>query len=174
MPHDHGATLQFDDSITLTLSTLANRTAILAASNIDSGRDNGFYLIWTKIAGFFRLKTATEGPVIFGICANLSATELTAILTDDPQNSQEPTETGPGSWYQVISLIGLDALEGDINAKQGATNVQAESQFTKYPVKWTIPEDQDFSIFAYNIGAALTTGMIINVQMQNFGAWLRD
>ncbi len=175
MPHDHGPVLQYESNVTLTLSTLAALAAVKASSMIDTSRAQGFHLIWVKMAGYLAGKTAGEGPIHFGLLCNLSAVDIAAILVDDPQNAQVPTKMGPGSWYYPIMLFGEDELEDDINGTQGATNVQAQSKFTKYPVKWTIPEGNNFGYYAFNEDSgALTTGATIKVSAQYFGAWLRD
>lgn len=162
-------------SVVLALGTLGANISILSATKIDASRENGMYVIFVKMAGHFAGKTNTEGPIMFGICANLDAAELAAILGDDPQDSQKPTDTGRGSWYYPISLIGIDALEGDIMAKQGDTNVQAESAFESIRVKWAVPEGQNLSLFAHNFDtSALTTGMTARAIIQTYGAWLRD
>ncbi len=175
MPHDHGPVLQYNKDSTITLLTLAANTAILGPDKIDSSRLQGFHLIWVKIAGFFAGKTTADGPVMYGICCNLTASELTDILNDDPQSAQVVTKTGPGSWYMPITLIGLDSTEGDINGDGQSTEIQGTSKFTKYPVNWTIPEGNNFNTFAFNQeGGALATGMTIQTSVQAFGAWLRD
>ncbi len=175
MPHDHGPVLQFEVDTEIDLTTLGAAAAIFDTTKIDGSRAQGFYLIWVKIAGFFSGKTATEGPIIYGIACNLDATKLKAILEDDLQNRQDPTSTGPGSWYLPICEIGVDAVEGNINGDVSSTNVQATSEYKKYAVKWTIPEGDNFSQWAFNKGSgALTTGMKINASMQFFGSWLRD
>ncbi len=175
IPHDHGALLQLDEVIDLTLGTLGAKIAILSNSNVDTGRNSGFHIIWVNIAGFFSGKTTTEGPILIGFACNVSAIELAAILADDPQAGSDPTKTGPGSWYHPLLLIGVDAVEGAITPEQGATNVQAQSHFHKIMVKWTVPENNAFSMFAYNLDTgALTTGMAIKATIQFFGAWLRD
>ncbi len=175
MPHDHGAILQFDELVTLTLGTLGANTSILANTKIDGSRDQGFHLIWVKIAGFARGKTSGEGPVLVGICCNLDAATLAAILTDDIQSSTAPTSTGPGSWYYPIVSLGLDLVEGNIHGDMGGVQVQNTSPMRKIPVKWTIPEGSTFNTFAHNLtSGALTTGTLIGFTMQYFGAWLRD
>lgn len=175
LAHDHGALLQVDERIDLALGTLGAKAAILGPSNVDGSRANGMFIIWTKLAGFFAGKTTTEGPIIFGVCGNISATVLAEILADDPQSSQVPTKTGAGSWYYPIILIGKDATEGDLMGRVGSTNVQATSRFEKINVRWAIPEAQEFAIFAYNLdSSALSTGTTFQATMQIFGAWLRD
>ncbi len=175
MPHDHGAVLQFDDETSLALTTLASVTAKFAATIIDAARLQGFYLIWVKYAGVIRGKTTTEGPLIFGLCANLSPSELAAILTDDTQDRSAPTKTGPGSWYYPLSLIGLDVTEGDLSGRIGSTEIQGIVPFSKIPVRWTVPEGDSLNWFVYNVGSgALTTGASIALTYQLFGAWLRD
>ncbi len=174
MPHDHGAVLQFDEGIGITLSTLGSGTAIIGNTIIDASRLQGFHLIWVKIAGFLKLKTTAEGPISWGICANLTALELEAIIEDDPQDASVPTKTGPGSWYMPIGLVGLDATECDL---LGGDNQDAQivGKYVKFPVKWTIPEGKSFNVWAYNHDvSALTTGAVMVFQMQFFGAWLRD
>ncbi len=166
--------LQFQTNAVITLGTLGQNVAIFGPSKIDASRLQGMYVIWTKIAGYLAGKTTTEGPIIFGISCNLTVAELADILTDDPQSAQEVTKTGPGSWYMPIMLFGEDEVEGDINGGQGATNVQAQSKFTKYNVGWTVPEGNTMDFFAFNIGSALTTGATIKLASQVFGAWLRD
>ncbi len=174
MPHDHGAVLQFEPKMSLTLGALGASTALLQASIIDASRKQGFHLIYTKIAGFLRSKTTAEGPILFGICCNLNAAELAAIIFDDVQDRSSVTKTGPGSWYKVISQIGVDATEGEINGNQNQ-DAQIISPMTKYKVKWTIPEGEEFSYFVLNLdGSALTTGGVIQLSAEYFGAWLRD
>ncbi len=174
MPHDHGPVLQFDENLNLTLSTLGSGVAIVSNTIIDASRRQGFYLIYCNLAGFMRGKTTAEGPVSWGLCANLTALELEAILEDDIQNSQVVTATGPGSWYLPISQFGLDSTEAQVHGNQNQ-DAQILSPYIRYPVKWTIPEGSNFSIWAYNhFGSALTTGMIISLSMQFFGSWLRD
>ncbi len=175
LPHDHGAVLQFEPKNSLTLSTLGASTVILQPTIIDASRKQGFHLIWVKIVGFFSGKTVAEGPILFGICANLNAAELAAILFDDVQDRSGVTKTGPGSWYKVLLSIGVDATEGDITGKVGSTEIQHTSIPDKIPVKWTIPEGEEFSVFALNLdGSALTTGTVIATSLEFFGAWLRD
>ncbi len=176
MPHNHSnAVLQYDEQKTITLGTLATKTAIQASTIVDSNRENGFWLKWVKIAGYLSGKTATEGPITYGIACNLTAAELTDILNDDPQNSQVVTKTGKGSWYRPITLFGVDETEGDVNGGQGSTNVQAQSRYSKYNVNWVIPEGSGFFHFAFNHDSGtLTTGALIKVSTQFFGAWLRD
>ncbi len=174
MADNHGAVLQYQRSSLITAGTLGLDTVALGGSIIDASRLQGFHLIWIKLAGFFAGKTTTEGPLIYGICANLTAAELAAILVEDIQSRSDPVAKGPGSWYRILSLIGLDATEGAVPHNQASTEVQSVVPFEKIMVKWTIPEGEQFNFFLFNQGAALTTGMTLRQSCEYFGAWLRD
>ncbi len=175
MSDDHGAQLLMETNHTITLGTLAAGKPILQSTKVDASRNQGWYAIWMKISGFLAGKTVAEGALIFGICANLNADELEAILEDDPQGRSKPVEGGAGSWYYPISTLGTDQTEGDVMGGNDPNNVQGVSVFTKIPVKWAIPEGQSLSTFIYNKGSgALTTGATVALSLQHFGAWLRD
>ncbi len=175
MPHGHRKEFQIDETVLLTLSTLGSKTAIVVDTNIDSSRAQGFYILYTLLAGFFAGKTTAEGPITIGLCANLNAADLTAIMIEDRQRQESPSERGPGSWVRPIVLVGLDALEGEINGAQGDENVQGTSRYMLHKVNWTIPEGDAYSLFAFNhMGSALTTGMTVTASMINNGRWLRD
>lgn len=174
MPHDHGPVLQYDAKRLLTVGALAGQDAVIQPTKIDASRDQGFRLIWVKLAGFFRAKTAAEGPITLGLCCNLEAAQLEDILNDDVQGRSDVTKTGPGSWYVPLTQIGLDAVEGDIWG-QSLSNTQQVSIWKKIPVNWTIPEGQFFGVYMFNdTTGALTTGMLVELSLQYFGVWLRD
>ncbi len=167
--------MQVDEIVSLPLGTLGAKAAILGVTNIDGSRLQGWFQVMCNIAGFFRGKTTTEGPIIFGICANMSATQLAALIATDPQGSTSDTNLIKAFWYRFISIIGLDSTEGDLLARGQSTEIQGTSRFESFKVRWAIPEGNNFSIFAYNLGSgALTTGTVFEITLQNFGSWLRD
>ncbi len=174
MSDNHGPESQFSTNVGITVGTLATLTPIKGTSRLDGSRNQGYHLIYAKLAGFFAGKTATEGPLIFGLWAGATISQIAAYFNDDPQNRQA-SRGNDGAWVRVLSVIGVDSTEGDLLAKQGDVNVQGTSRFEREMVKWSIPENQAFGVFLFNLDSGtLTTGMTANVQIELFGSWLRD
>ncbi len=164
--------LQYDDNVTLTLSTLGATTVIATNSKIDSSRASGFRIIKSKIFAQFTGKTAAEGPVMFGVAIGYTAAEVEAILEQDPQSRVAAIEKGKG-YIEPIGMVPLEAVAGPVTGPTGGSGAHA-GMFETTP-NWSCPEGASLSYWAYNMGSgALTTGTLFRVFAQHYGVWLRD
>ncbi len=169
--------VQYEQDIQLALSTLGAGTALKAATKIDSARLNGFRIAKVNIAATLRNKTASEGPIVWGLQCNMSAAEIKAALEADPQDSTADDDKGDGQWLKILGFVGVTATDAPLtsDAGPGATAVSLAARMMEVKVNWSVIEGKDFSLFAFNIGSgALTTGTIIDAIMEIFGVWLRD
>ncbi len=162
----------YDNDFTVTLSTLGNLTAIFGNNKID-GASNGFKVIYSEITAQFTGKTAAEGPVLWGLAANLSVAQLATILAEDPAGSRTaPIDRSPSSWLKVLGMMTLAGTAGALTGSASGDNQTARPMRVK--VNWSVPEGDQFEVFAYNIGSALSGGTLIRGYIEHYGVWLRD
>ncbi len=154
----------------LTLGALAGNKPSVQATKIDASRLNGFRLAKLRIAASVVGKTATEGPIAWGIACNLDADQIESIIEADPQASVEDDDHGAGEWIKTLGLIPLKAVEEPLTGPSGAVAAMDD-----HKVNWSIIEGKDFTVWAYNMqSTALTTGTLIHFFCEFFGVWLRD
>ncbi len=167
--------ISYEEDGLLTLSTLGALAAISQATKIDASRGNGFRVSKVNIAAQVEGKTAAEGPLIWGLSANMTAAQVKAAIEADPQNRTADNVRGAGQWLKFLGVIGLNQTEGALTGPAGGIPSSASMQFMEVPVNWSVIEGQNFQLFVYNtFGSALTTGTLIRFYMEIFGVWLRD
>ncbi len=147
------------------LGTLAAATVIFGTTKIDGSRLNGFRIARAKFAGAIANKTAAEGPLMWGMCANCTINEVKAILEADPQSSVKDDAKGVGQWVKPLGFISLGTTNQDLPRGQPFVDVK---------VNWSVIEAQSFNMFVFNMGAQLTTGASLLGWLEAQGVWLRD
>lgn len=158
------------DLQTITLGALAQDTAILATGGkIDSARLNGFRVVKQKYWIDWYNKTSSEGPIIVGFQANQTVTQVTETLNADPQ-SQVADQNDPVTKRPIWPLA-LVPYKAASNGDNGDGGPQFCGEFI---VRWSVPEGQSATYWAFNLGPALTTGTIIKIYTKYYGVWLRD
>ncbi len=169
--------IQYEQDIQFALSTLGAATALKAATKVDASRLNGFRIAKVNVAATLRNKTASEGPILWGLQCNMSAADIKAAIESDPQSSTADNDRGDGTWLKILGLIGFPTTDAPLTGGvgPGATAVSLVAHMMEVKVNWSVIEGQDFSVFAFNMGSgALTTGTIIDAVLEIFGVWLRD
>ncbi len=165
--------IQYDHDNSFPLSTLGANTAILGATKIDSTRLNGFRIAKVRITAAITGKTTAEGPIAWGLCCNLTAARLKAIIEADPQASTEDDEHGSGEWLMHMGMMTLATTAGPLTGGLGGPNVAAQHE--EHKINWSVIAGKSFDLWAYNMsGSPLTTGAIIQSFQEIFGVWLRD
>ncbi len=164
--------MQYDENVTLALGALGALDAIDQSSKVDTGRGNGFRVIRARLAAMLEAKTATEGPIVWGIGMNVNAADLEAMFEADPSSSATRILGPQRSYIMPLGIIGKPATEGALTGKGGETNI---GQFVEITPNWSVPEGQNLNYWAYNMDSgALTTGTLIRIFAQLYGVWLRD
>ncbi len=162
---------QIDDDNSITLGTLGAATAVFGTSKIDASRAQGFRLIMSRIAAKLTGKTTAEGPLMFGICANVPTVEaLKAYLENDPQGKSSDDAKASNWFVKILGQIPLAATED--TSEHFGTDSMTEIKYGKNG--WSIPEGSALNYFAFNMGSALTTGAVITICAEHYGVWLND
>ncbi len=153
------------DSFSKTLGTLAGDTTTAETSKIDSARENGFRILRTE--WFLTLKGSTpdEGPIEFGLSADVSATEIDECLTSDPQRPSQPGEIEESMRAVWPMGVLVESTEGNGRiVQQGVTKIG-----------WSIREGTSLRWWFRNHSVnALTTGSTVKGLAKHFGVWLCD
>ncbi len=171
MPHGHKRTeLVTDSNVQFNLGTLATVTAIKGQSKIDASRENGLRLkkMWSAMDIRGKTGAQDEGPIIMGICVDSTITEIAEFFSSDPQKYNDP-DLSEKSNRKVFPIWFIPQLVTAINDNVGAVlfrNMRIPS--------WTIPEGSALEYFAFNAGAALTSGAQVSITSVFVGEWLRD
>lgn len=162
---------QFDEDNAITLGTLGAGLAILGTGVIDNTRLNGFRLTKSRIGVTLSGKTTAEGPIAYGVSCNVSAVELAAILQADPQSRTKDDDRGDGAFVYTMGVIGelTTAFPG---ATPDGPPVMVSIPYGKNG--WSVIEGDTWALWAFNMGAQLTTGTVIKFFAEHYGVWLRD
>ncbi len=159
---------QFDENFSLAVGALGNLDVIAANSQIDASRAQGFRITKSKMLFTYEAKTTAEGPLVVGIAMNVTAAGIEAAIEADPQSRNADNAKGEGVFIKPLFIL-----------PKPATELAADSQRLEFEMSygkngWSIPEGQDFKVWVYNLGAALTSGTIVRMFAEHFGLWLRD
>ncbi len=164
--------ITYEHDLSFALGALAANTALKGATKIDSSRLNGFRVAKVRLAATIRGKTTDEGPILWGLSANMSAAEIKAAIEADPQDSTADNSKGEGAWLTFLGQITHGSVEGPLT---GGIGPDVSAPVMDVKVNWSVLEGKDFSLFAYNMDSgALTTGATIAAVLEIFGVWLRD
>ncbi len=161
---------QFDADANLTLGALGGNDVIAQNSSIDGSRAQGFRIMKSEIFMTLTGKTTAEGPIIWGVACNMDAAEIEAAMEADPQDRNADDSRGEGTFIKILDVIGL------VEVTRPTTNSLNSPLFkVSYGRNgWSIPEGQNLSFWAMNVGAALTSGTVLLFSAEHFGVWLRD
>ncbi len=164
----------YDNNFTLAVGALASLDAIYQASKIDGSRLQGWKEIYCEITAQVTGKTSAEGPLLWGLAANLTASQIEVILEEDPQSKTTPITRADGSWLKVLGMIPLLTNAAPLTGGTGDGSDGAANPL-RVKVNWSIPEGLDFGMFVYNMDSSVvTTGTLIRAYMEHYGVWLRD
>ncbi len=156
---------QFEDDFVLNLLTLAAGDVTAGTFKIDGSRGQGFRVAKSMLHVHLIGKTATEGPITFGVAFNMTAAAIEAAIEADPQASIEDNSRGEGTYIMPLGMITLADTEGRLSPRAG---------YVISP-NWSIIEGQNYQFWAFNMsGGALTTGAALHVFASHFGVWLCD
>ncbi len=162
--------VQYDEAAFVTIGALATLDVVTGVSKLDTARLNGFRVSKMKCFPKLTGKTTAEGPLIFGIAANMSAGQIEVALEADPQSSVEDNQIGDGQAIWPLGMIPKDATGDGVD---GATIFNPEGYEVK--LNWSVIEGKALLYWVYNpSGGTMTTGGVIHVFSQFFGVWLRD
>ncbi len=154
-------------SNTVTLSTLASAAAIIVNTQIDSSREQGVRLkkMWMPMPSWFG-KTAGEGPILYGLCWELTSIELAEALNSDPQGEDDTVEVEEAG-RKVIVLGSIPA---------GGTADVNPSLYERVSIPWKdVPEGSTLKFFVFNASfAALSTGTIVRFNATALAEWRDD
>ena len=116
----------------------------------------------------FTGKTVGEGPIVVGVCGDVTTSQIAACFAADPQYDTDP-DGSEDSQFPVLPLYYITKNQAGIDFANQSLNLRE----SKWP-GWMIREATAFSWFAFNLGAvALTDGTIITVFNQIIGEWIR-
>ncbi len=152
------------DSRNESLGTLALETAILAPTKIDAARLQGCIPRDIISHSSFAGKTTNEGPLVIGLSNGLSIAEIAEYFTADPQRFDDP-----GATEQSQRPILVTGFVG----RHETVSLETVMRFMKWP-GWHVKESTTIDFFVYNMGAALTTGTLVNHVINIRGDWLND
>ncbi len=155
----------------ISLSTLANNTAIKLSSSISGSTTEDFRLLKLVAQAIARDLTSSEGQgLCIGLADNeLSVTEIAECLTADGplgRNDNVPNERA----MRPVWLIGqIDKRFNDLDARfVGEDN----SPFMQWKKRWSFSDPAAWTLFVFNYGVALTTGATVNLIQTAFGVWI--
>lgn len=149
----------------ITLSTLANGTAIKAASQLAIAED--FRIIKSEYFMSYEGFTQGEGPVYIGIADNeLSVAEIAECVgAEGPldRNDNLATERANRPVWLLAQLT-VDKAYGTLTP---------DGMPYEKVLRWTFSNADGWTFFAINkSGSALTTGTVIYVHAKHFGVWV--
>ncbi len=154
----------------LTLTTLGAKTTSSLATKIDSSNEQGVKLVKVKAVMNFAGKTGAEGPLIVGLAAGLTTTEISDCFAADPQQHKDPQKAERAN-FRVFPIwhIGYN-MTNTVNAPE----LPLHYKHTGIP-SWLMNESEELSWFVFNQGsAALTTGTIVRISDVMVVRWERD
>lgn len=169
MAHPHSNLVELIDNIEIDIGSLASKTALSVAGNIDSSRENGFRTLKQEgnvTPDGTALTAPTGGPLIVGFCDDeLTVTEIKEKIEANPQSSTSVTENEDAA--RVLFILGYCNLS-DLNMR---TNFQFTKRF-----KWSYPEGAGINYWVYNsdINTAIAATGQLKIFCKHIGVWLRD
>ncbi len=154
----------------ITLSTLADNTAIIANTNIDSTREQGVRIKKFKYSVVAEGLTTLEIPLIYGLAIELTVVEIAEAMNADPQGIDDTAAVDFAN-RKVLAL-------GNVRNAFPSNGSGAEdpgNSFRSVRIPWDIPEGSTLKWWVMNrTGSALTTGGIVHFNAVTVQEWLRD
>ncbi len=161
-----------DLDITLTLGTLAQNTALKVNAKVDNTREQGAEMEKVRAKMEWRGKTTNEGPIIVGISVDLSATEIAEALVADPQKFEDTGSANEAN-RKVFPIWKIPFISTGSAVGSGADYAVTELRDVRMP-SWHVMEGSFLGWWAFNVGAALTTGSLIHIAAGYVTKWMRD
>ncbi len=150
----------------LSLSTLGALTAIFSATKIDAARLEGCKPEKLKWNMDWLGKTTSEGPIYYGVCGGMTIADVAAFFASDPQHVKDDVPMAQS--LESILILGVMPFTRTALDVAEATKWRT----TQWP-GWHVIEGEDINVFAFNADSgALSTGTVIDWQMQWLGDWL--
>ncbi len=160
-----GATGNVNETVGITLSTLATKTGILSVS---LAMTRGGKIISSNLYGGLEKLTEGEGPLMWGVMpSDLTLAELEAWI--ELSGPLTPTDTtsveiaSRGRKVQVLGVLGPGLASTQISMASRSMRGLRWAEASETTTGWTW--------WIYNTGAALTTGAIFRLQAQHFVEW---
>lgn len=155
----------YSETVDITLSTLAAKDVISAATKQDGSRAQGFRFLKSEV--FVAANGLAAGEYIMvGLSGpTMDAVEVEEAIEADPQSPDDrsPVEHAMRP-YWPLCILGGEANSGGMTIWQG-----------EWKPRWSFTESVALSVWVYNLTTgALTTGCVVNVFMKHFGVWLND
>ncbi len=146
------------------LLTLADVTAVIVNTNIDSTREEGVRLKQLKAGQRLTGLTDGEGPLIYGWALNATAAEIAEALVADPQFVEDVNDVDVAN--RKVFPVGIFEMS--------RSNASQELREVNFPWK-EIPEGATLKWFVFNAsGSSLTTGATAHLFASVVQEWLRD
>ncbi len=158
------------------LGTLGAGASILVATAYDTARTTASKILKARFGLGIVGKTAGEGDISWGCCANLTAAQVTELINLDRQDRQSAeAAVPPGAWLKMLGVIPLAMTSGPIS-NVGALGTQGMyTPMMDVKVNWVISEGQGFSLWFHNHDSgALTTGTVVRGLSEVVGVDIND
>ncbi len=142
-----------------TLGTLAQNTALVVNTKIDSGRTQATRIKKFKYMFRFSGKTQTDGPIYFGFNrGNVSTSEIAEFFAADPQSSLDV----PAIDRARFDVYPVGVMMLNTTVQPAITGDLPVFQHLAWPWKH-MPEGDVLQMFAFNDGPALQTGTVLGL-----------
>ncbi len=114
-------------------------------------------------------KTAAEGPLVTGLCINMTTGELAEWFSADPQFHEDP-----GHYEKA----GRKVYPVGYIPRASTALVATPDKIIPYDdyniPSWDIGEEEMLSAFVFNLGAQLTTGTLLKWMLSITGRFIGD
>ncbi len=166
-----GRTQVLHDEVSLAVGTLGSLAAIKADTNVDAATQQGAKIEKVRAFMEFEGKTSGQGPIGVGFCRGLDATEIAEAMIADPQHMGDAGKSEQANRAVYPIWVIYKDSSGGLPSSTNLFNIWMRG----IPIpSWHVIESNAFSLFAFNRGSALTTGLIIGVQLSMVIRWLDD
>ncbi len=165
MAHPHSGITQQIDRLIVPVASLGASTGVIAASQIDAARENGFKII-KSTAWAWGLNLVSEEFLVVGVAGDtLSLAEIEAKLEADPQSSSQVDNEANSRPVFPLGVVG-----GGLGTGSGSRPQRLKS------FSWTIPEGQALIWWCFNMDndALAASSQEIEIFAEYQGVWLRD
>ncbi len=153
--------------IDMALGALANDTAILATTKIDTSRLMGCRPKWINYAIEWRGKTTLEGPCVYGVCDDLTIAQISEWFDADPQHDGDAGAQEASTRHAfILGYMSLVATTSQTNQVE-----MDRIQRVRWP-GWEIIEGESLNFFVLNPGVTLTSGTLVDGVLEILGDWI--
>ncbi len=155
------------DILTTALATLGSGEFLLAPTKVDANREQGTTIQRVNYSVVREGGAITDGPILFGLCTQLTTAELAEWFDADPQFKGDPDVYDESHRHAKIL--------GAYDHSWAITGTTFGGPWRRGSFPWRIIEGNELSWFWLNGDAsALQTGINCRVVLEILGEWLRD